>query len=161
MNFFRTTDTTYTTDTTIWKPGLELYLSYEFFSYGRHDRYNHMETRLYRPLIGFFIARWFLPPCVLFFLLNDQLPRIFTMIAGNCFLVTIKSSKGFIKYNQYNWQICYSRKFVLFQEHILVRGMPEEMPIVNVIQGLEFQILFLFLSEKHVCKRQHYSQDKS
>ena len=23
MNFFRTTDTTYTTDTTIWKPGLK------------------------------------------------------------------------------------------------------------------------------------------
>ena len=49
MNFFCTTDTTDTTDTTIWKPGLKLYLSYEFFSYDRHDRcdrYNDMETRL-------------------------------------------------------------------------------------------------------------------
>ena len=46
MIFFRTTDTTDTTDTRIWKPGLKLYLSYEFFSYDRHDRYNDMETRL-------------------------------------------------------------------------------------------------------------------
>ena len=46
MNFFRTTDTT------IWKPGLKLYLAYEFFSYDRHDRYdryNDMETRLNYP----------------------------------------------------------------------------------------------------------------
>jgi len=49
MNFFRTTDTTDATDATMWKPGLKLYLSYEFFSCDRHDRYdryNDMETRL-------------------------------------------------------------------------------------------------------------------
>ena len=68
MNFLRSTDTTDTTDTTIWKPGfmetsrtnarykrndrynllyeIEFYLSYEFFSFDRHDRYNDMETRL-------------------------------------------------------------------------------------------------------------------
>ena len=132
MNFFRTTDTT---DTTIWKPGF-------------------IDHLLAFSLLDGSSLRGF------FFLFNDQLPRISTMTEGNCFLVTIKSSKGFIKYNQYNGQICYSRKFVLFQEHILVRGMPEQMPIVNLIQGLEFQIL-LFLSEKHVCKRQHYSHYKS
>ena len=38
-----------TTDTTFCTRWNEFYLSYEFFSYGRHDRYdryNHMETRL-------------------------------------------------------------------------------------------------------------------
>ena len=52
------------TDTTLWKPPVqmlnttetsdttcctrknEFYLSYEFFSFDRHDRYNDMETRL-------------------------------------------------------------------------------------------------------------------
>ena len=124
MNFFRTTDTTDTTDTTIWKPGF----------------IDHLLA--FSLLDGSSLRA--------FFFLNDQLPRIFTMIAGNCFLVTIKSSKGFIKYNQYNWQICYSRKFVLFQEHILVRGMPEQMPIVNLIQVLEF-IFFSFFFLKNMC----------
>ena len=35
-----------TTDTTFCTRQNEFYLSYEFFSYDRHDRYNHMETRL-------------------------------------------------------------------------------------------------------------------
>ena len=57
------------TDTTLWKPPVQLlntiemtdttcctrwnefYLSYEFFSYNRHDRYNDMETRLKWPCL--------------------------------------------------------------------------------------------------------------